>query len=184
VDNNINNLVNDQLNDYLASYAAFGGKINRKNKYNIGGFKTSGLIGDLNTSMELPSPEEQYQMYGQGLLMPGESNVMGGKGPDTFTWANGGQLESEFLDNFSSEPIGAAVRYNQGLERMAAEKEAAEAEAAREAEYNDMLTRIASLETQNQGLQSMIGALSVPQIVNTPEVSPAPSKATDDFSNL
>lgn len=92
VDNNINNLVNDQMNDYLASYAAFGGKINRKNKYNMGGFKTSGLIGDLNTSMELPSPEEQYQMYGRGLLMPGESNVMGGKGPDTFTWANGGRL--------------------------------------------------------------------------------------------
>ena len=73
------------------------------------------------------------------------------------TYADGG-LKSAFLDEFGSDPIGAAVRYNQGLERMEAEREAAANAAAQQTAYDDMQRRMMALETRNQGLEAMVNA--------------------------
>ena len=89
---------------------------------------------------------------------------------------DGGSLQAAFLDNFGSDPIGAAIRYNQGLEQMAAQKEAEEAAAAREAEYAAMQQRLANLETQNQGLQALMEAM--PKSYPTPEDTATEAETT------
>ena len=68
----------------------------------------------------------------------------------------GGSLEAAFLDNFSSDPLGAVMQYNRGLEAMAAQREAEEAAAAQQAAYDDMQKRMLAAETERQGLQSML----------------------------
>jgi len=68
----------------------------------------------------------------------------------------GGSLEAAFLDNFSSDPLGAVMRYNRGLEAMAAQREAEEAAVAQQAAYDDMQKRMLAAETERQGLQSML----------------------------
>ena len=89
---------------------------------------------------------------------------------------DGGSLQAAFLDNFGSDPIGAAIRYNQGLEQMAAQKEAEEAAAAREAEYTAMQQRLANLETQNQGLQALMEAM--PKSYPMPEATTVEAEST------
>ena len=89
---------------------------------------------------------------------------------------DGGSLQAAFLDNFGSDPIGAAIRYNQGLEQMAAQKEAEEAAAAREAEYTAMQQRLANLETQNQGLQALMEAM--PKSYPMPEATTIEAEST------
>ena len=68
----------------------------------------------------------------------------------------GGSLEAAFLDNFSSDPLGAVMQYNRGLEAMAAQREAEEAAVAQQAAYDDMKKRMLAAETERQGLQSML----------------------------
>lgn len=103
--------------------------------------------------------------------------------------AGGGSLETSFLDDFSTDPIGAAVRYNRGLEEQEAAREAAEAEAAREAEYSALQDRMARLETQNQGLQSLLAATSNNNAIIVPETTSSPThvtppEATSDYGSL
>jgi GH24 family phage-related lysozyme (muramidase) len=97
-------------------------------------------------------------------------------------YAFGGQLESEFLDSFSSDPIGAAVRYNQGLEKLAAEREAAQAAAIEEANQIAAQQAIINPEVQNQGMQFTMEP-AVP-VLDTFIPLSSPSAATDDYSML
>ena len=68
----------------------------------------------------------------------------------------GGSFEGAFLDEFGKDPLGAVMRYNQGLEAMAAQREAQQEAAAKQAAYDDLQKRVLAAETQNQGLQSML----------------------------
>lgn len=68
----------------------------------------------------------------------------------------GGSLEAAFLDNFSSDPLGAVMQYNRGLETMAAQREAEAAAVAQQAAYDDMQKRMIDAETERQSLQSML----------------------------
>lgn len=148
VENNINNLAHDQLNDALMNYAAFGGLLDfggatglmQQDKYIDAINKRSSAIAD---------------------------KSQGDNGSIARTFDNGG-LQMTFLDSFGSDPIGAVVRYNMELDRMAAEREERNSIAAREREYKDMKDRIASLETQNQGLQSLMSAMPALNIPDYP----------------
>ena len=68
----------------------------------------------------------------------------------------GGSLEGAFLDEFGKDPLGAVMRYNQGLEAMAAQREAEAAAVAQQAAYDDMQKRMIDAETERQSLQSML----------------------------
>jgi hypothetical protein len=91
-------------------------------------------------------------------------------------FADGG-LKAAFFDEFGSDPIGAAVRYNQGLERQAAEEEEAAMNAAREAEYLANQQRLANLETQYQGLQALMSAMPYNSYSEEIPTSSSPSRA-------
>lgn len=95
-------------------------------------------------SDQLSNDLGNYVAYGGGL----------GRHKGTL-YADGG-LKMSFMDEFGTDPIGAAIRYTQGLEKMREAREAEQAAAAREAEYNQMQQRLNNLETQNQGLQSLL----------------------------
>lgn len=109
----------------------------------------------------------------------------------------GGSLEGAFLDEFGKDPLGAVMRYNQGLEAIAAQREAQREAAAQQAAYDDMQKRMLAAETQNQGLQSMldsqgltIQALMEAQKQNTnyadgwKERTPIVSQQPADFGNM
>lgn len=68
----------------------------------------------------------------------------------------GGSLEAAFLDNFSSDPLGAVMQYNRSLETMEAQREAEAAAVAQQAAYDDMQKRMIDAETERQSLQSML----------------------------
>ena len=98
--------------------------------------------------------------------------------PQTNVLAAGGDLASTFFNNFSSDPIGAAIRYRQDIERREEERAAAEEAAERSAEYAAMQQRLNTLETRNQGLEAMLNAIpttvpTMPATVPEPE-SPSP----------
>ena len=108
------------------------------------------------------------------------NNVLSAYTGGARTMADGGSLEADFLSDFSSNPIGAVMRYNQGLEQLADREEAERAQAAREAEYSALQQRMVGLEIQNQGLQAMLAAqaTAMPAVTTeAPVSSPTPSKA-------
>lgn len=166
LDNNIFNIKDDQMNEAMRNFAAFGGPLNSFGTGALGIMQNDKYLDAINNRSNAIAGKQQVQT----LQMPK-------------MFAGGGGLESAFLDSFASDPIGAAVRYNQGLDALAAEQEAAEAQAAKEAEYEDMRRRIASLETQNQGLQALMSVQPSGYGLDAvlPEPSPSvssPSKAT------
>lgn len=133
---NINNILADQLDDQLANYSAFGGPLTLND----------GALGLM-----------QYDKYIDALN--NRSKAVSKNGTLSNGFDSGGMLKASLFDDFGSDPIGAVMRYNKGLENMAAAQEAQEAEAAREASLADMQNRIAGLETQNQGLHAMMAAM-------------------------
>ena len=109
-----------------------------------------------------------------------------------------GGLKAAFMDTFGSDPIGAVIRYNQGLEAQEAKREAAAMEAAQAEEYAAMQQRMADLETRNRGLESLMAANptvvpTMPRVSNpmlsdisidyTPSQA-APAEGPDDYGNL
>lgn len=96
-----------------------------------------------------------------------------------------GGLKAAFLDDFNENPLGAVVRYNKGLEELAAQKEAEQVALAKEQEYDDLLSRVSSLETENQGLQAIMSALPTytPSVPDIPEESEyiSDSFTADDY---
>ena len=170
VENNANNLVKDQLNDALANYSAFGGPID------FGG----GALGLMQQNRYFDTIDKRSE-----AIADKGQNMQTGFTGGAKTFADGG-LKAAFLDTFGKDPIGAAVRYNQGLEQLAAQEEAKQIEAAREQEYADMQKRLLSLETENQGLQAMMSTMPtttpLPEMPETPKSSTTTSKATSDGS--
>lgn len=148
-------------NDVLANYAAYGGPLD---------FGT-GALGLMQQNRYFDTIDKRSEaIAGKGQTM--QTGYTG----STKTFADGG-LKAAFLDNFGSDPIGAAVRYNRGLEALAAQEEAKQIEAAREAEYLGLQKRLANLETENQGLQALVAAQSQNPLPEIPESSPSPSRA-------
>ena len=151
--NNIDNLVKSQMDNALADYFAYGGPMD------FGG----GALGLMQQNRYFDTIDKRSEaIAGKGQTM--QTGFTG----SAKTFADGG-LKASFMDEFGKDPIAAAVRYNQGLEAMAAQREAEKAEAAREAEYADMQNRLLSLETQNQGLQALMTAQNTPVVTETTE---------------
>lgn len=170
IENNIWNIRKDKINDYLANYRPYGGPL---------GFGT-GALGLMQQNRYFDTINNRSNAIAKNQVL--------GTNPSTNIFDDGGGLESAFLDSFSSDPIGAAVRYNQGIEQMEAQREAEQAAAAREAEYLGMQQRLATLETQNQGLQALIAAQpTVPVIEDTSSESaeePSESSAASEAPQM
>lgn len=152
----------DRMNDELAlaNSHAYGGPL---------GFGT-GALGLMQQNRYFDTINNRSNAIAKNQVL--------GTNPSTNIFDDGGGLESAFLDSFNSDPIGAAVRYNRGIEQMEAQKEAEEAAAAREAEYLSMQQRLANLETQNQGLQALIAAQpTIPVIEDT---TPEPAEESSE----
>lgn len=162
--NTIQNLRKNQINNAMATYAAYGGPL---------GFNP-GALGIMQNNAYLDTIDRRTDAIAKNnsLALPTTT--------PSIKYADGGQMKAAFFDSFKSDPIGAVVRYNQGIEQLAAQREAAEAEAAREAEYAEMQKRLANLETQNQGLQALMAAQSVPSVPDITEE--APSTSTPSFA--
>lgn len=168
--NNAENLMADSLNEELANYSAYGGPLS------FGG----GALGLMQQNRYFDTIDKRSEaIAGKGQTM--QTGFTGG----AKTFADGG-LKSAFLDEFGSDPIGAAVRYNRGLEALAAQEEAKQIEAQREAEYADMQKKLSSLETENQGLQALMTANPsvnpLPVVPEIPTSSHTPSRATSKRS--
>lgn len=169
--NNISNIAGDQTSNALANYAAFGGLVA---PISFGGgaldiMQNNKYIDAINARTDALAKTSGFNIPTQTIPTP------------TNTMADGGNLEAEFLDSFGENPIAAAIRYNRGLEKMAAEKELAQEAAIKEAEYNDMKKRITSLETENQTLQTLIPALSPTPVLPLslyPDVATADNEAS------
>lgn len=88
---------------------------------------------------------------------------------------DGGALKAAFIQDFGNDPIGAAMRYNQGLEAVAAQREAAEAaaqeEQAKQQAYKDLQDRLTSVEASNIALQALVDGIGSRQ--TTTEGAPA-----------
>ena len=159
--NNIWNIGQDQINNAQREWYAYGGPLD------FGG----GALGLMQQNKYFDTIDKRSAaLASKNAGMP--TAFTGG----ARTYADGG-LEATFLDSFGTDPIGAAVRYNQGLEQRAAQEEMRRMEAAKEAEYATMQQRLANLETQNQGLQALVAAQSVPQMIE-PDIIEAPSTTT------
>lgn len=95
---------------------------------------------------------------------------------------DGGALKAAFIQDFGSDPIGAAMRYNQGLEAIAAQREAAEAaaqeEQAKQQAYKDLQDRLTSVEASNIALQALVDGMRSRQ-TTTEETSEAPAAPVD-----
>lgn len=138
---------------------------------------------------ELRRRQEQARAFSRHALTTGAQNADANLDYDVMSnfaayggklFADGG-LQSAFMDEFGSDPIGAAMRYKQGLERQEAEKEEAAMNAAREAEYLANQQRLANLETQYQGLQALMAAMPTTNVGSYSEEfseSSSPSRAT------
>lgn len=163
IGNNVKNLKSDQLEDFLRGYHAYGGPLDMG----------SGALGLMQQNRYFDTIDKRSEaIAGKNNL-----NTAYTGGAKTFDF---GGLKASFMDEFGTDPIAAAVRYSQGVERMQAEKEAAAAEAQREADYLATQQRLANLETQNQGLQALVAAQSMPTIETaekTAESSSTPSHA-------
>ncbi len=167
VENNAKWLIDDIDNRALRNYASYGGPLG-----NFG----SGALGIMQNDKYLDAINYRTDaIANKGTV----NNNIGAFTGTAKTFADGG-LAASFMDSFAEDPIGAAVRYNQGIERMEAEKEAAEAQAAQAAEYAAMQQRLAKLETQNQGLQAIMAATQTPA---TPEIAAVPTEAVPEVSS-
>lgn len=138
VKNNIDTINKDQLNDDLANYVAFGGPLD------FGG----GALGLMQQNKYLDAINKRSDVLGTKFQ---------GTVPQGTLFADGGATTA-FMDDFGSDPIGAAIRYRNSMEQLQAQKEAEAVEAQREQEYLNMQQRLANLETQNQGLQALLGS--------------------------
>lgn len=138
VKNNIDTINKDQLNDDLANYVAFGGPLD------FG----EGALGLMQQNKYLDAINKRSDVLGTKFQ---------GTVPQGTLFADGGATTA-FMDDFGSDPIGAAIRYRNSMEQLQAQKEAEAVEAQREQEYLNMQQRLANLETQNQGLQALLGS--------------------------
>lgn len=177
VQNNIDNIISDQIDNALANYAAYGGPLD------FGG----GALGLMQQNRYFDTIDKRTDaIAGKAANTAQTAFTTGAK-----TFADGG-LKAAFMDEFGKDPIGAAVRYNQGLEAMAAQEEMRKIEAAKEQEYADMQKRLLNLETENQGLQALMAAQpqttlpmipEIPETEETPTSSSTPSRAASRVSS-
>lgn len=163
----VDNVMANQYNDVMGSYFDYGGMLNPTPTINIAlpvGTPTpnNGALNLMQQSRYLDSIDKRTEALAKNNNSLSSSTAKFADGgliplatPRIFA---GGGLEASFLDEFGSDPIGAAVRYNRGLEQLAAQEEAAEAARVQEAAALEMQKRVANLETQNLGLQAQLQA--------------------------
>lgn len=138
IGNNVNNLVSDMANEALANYSAYGGPL---------GDSFGGALGLMQQNKYIDAINNRSNAITKGL------EAMAQQQPTTFTnrFDAGG-----FVNNFMQDPVAAAMNYIQQRDAEEAQAEAMAAQKAREAEFNNLQTRLMNAETQNQGLQALL----------------------------
>ena len=127
-ENNVRNINRSQLGYDLANYNAYGGDLLGKPR-GAGYWGAMGLSPWRNTQntgalgiMQQDKYLESIDKRSEAISKSNENNLVGK--PQGTLMADGGNLLAyDFINGFKDDPIGAVVRYNKGLEDLAAREE-------------------------------------------------------------
>ena len=165
IDNNIYNISDDQMNDSLYNFKSFGGPL--KKCYSYGGPLgfSPGALGIMQNDKYLDA------INNRSAAIMGKPTYGNTATTQPTQFAEGGSMGFGFLDGFSSDPIGAVVRYQQNLDKEEAALEAQEEYEARLAENAALQKRLDDLSQGYTNLQNTLANIPITLTPSLPQAT-------------